>query len=311
MTKKNTILGLTAVILWGSNMGFSRILMESLGPFVTSSIEMLFSGGALVLFMMFRKKSISAMLKLPKPYLFICSILFTINHLALNYGIYLCKNRSQILIITAINYLWPILTIIVSIPILKNSFRKVPFFLGILITAFSTGYISIKSDALDPSALFTETALLAYFLTFISAIDWAFYSALVTKYLSGQEKSETALPLFMLFDGVIALILGLLFQEKSVWSSEIIFPLIYTVLFPSLIAYLFWDLGISKGNTNLIQFFSLFTVVLSTLFSSVILNIPLRIDVVLCSFLLFLGALITQKSIYHKQSKDLLPDRQI
>jgi drug/metabolite transporter (DMT)-like permease len=113
----------------------------------------------------------------------------------------------------------------------------------------------------------------------------------------------------MLFDGVIALILGILFQEKSVWSSEISFPLIYTVLFPSLIAYLFWDLGISKGNAKLIQFFSLFTVVLSTLFSSVILKIPLRIDVILCSFLLFLGALITQKSIYHNQSKDLLSDQ--
>jgi drug/metabolite transporter (DMT)-like permease len=122
----------------------------------------------------------------------------------------------------------------------------------------------------------------------------------VTKFLAGREKSETALPLFMLFDGMIALILSLVFREKSNWTIEIWFPLLYTIVFPSLLAYLFWDLGISRGNSNLVRFFSLFTVVLSTISSSVILKISLRWDVVLCSFLLFLG-LTLHKSQYYTE----------
>jgi len=250
--------------------------------------------------MLIQRKSIVSLLQLPKAYLISCSILFTINHLALNYGIALCENRSQILIITALNYLWPILTIIVSIPILKNRFRKTYFFAGVVITIFSTSYISLQGDSLDQRSIFSDRAWIAYLSTFIAAVDWAFYSAFVTKFLAGREKSETALPLFMLFDGMIALILSLVFREKSNWTIEIWFPLLYTIVFPSLLAYLFWDLGISRGNSNLVRFFSLFTVVLSTISSSVILKIPLRWDVVLCSFLLFLGAYVTQKSILNR-----------
>jgi drug/metabolite transporter (DMT)-like permease len=300
VSKKNTAFGIVAVLLWGSNMGFSRILLESLGPFMTSSIEMLFSGGVLLLLMLIQRKSITSLLQLPKAYLISCSILFTINHLALNYGIALCENRSQILIITALNYLWPILTIIVSIPILKNRFRKIYFYAGVVITVFSTSYISLQGGSLDPRSIFSDRSWIAYLSTFIAAVDWAFYSAFVTKFLAGREKSETALPLFMLFDGMIALILSLVFREKSNWTIEIWFPLLYTIVFPSLLAYLFWDLGISRGNSNLVRFFSLFTVVLSTISSSVILKIPLRWDVVLCSFLLFLGAYVTQKSILNR-----------
>jgi drug/metabolite transporter (DMT)-like permease len=300
VSKKNTAFGIVAVLLWGSNMGFSRILLESLGPFMTSSIEMLFSGGVLVLLMLIQQKSITSLLQLPKAYLISCSILFTINHLALNYGIALCENRSQILIITALNYLRPILTIIVSIPILKNRIRKIYFYAGVVITVFSTSYISLQGGSLDPRSIFSDRSWIAYLSTFIAAVDWAFYSAFVTKFLAGREKSETALPLFMLFDGMIALILSLVFREKSNWTIEIWFPLLYTIVFPSLLAYLFWDLGISRGNSNLVRFFSLFTVVLSTISSSVILKIPLRWDVVLCSFLLFLGAYVTQKSILNR-----------
>ncbi|MHC1771762.1 MAG: EamA family transporter [Flexilinea sp.] len=295
--RKYTFLGILAVLLWGSNMGVTRILSENIGGFVTCGIEMTSAGCLLLSLKYLRNKTIRPMLELPRNYLIICGFLFVFSNLCLYFAINLCKVRSQVLIVSAMNYLWPVLSVILSIPVLHKKFKPLVFTIGILITVVATFGISFSIEKTNAAEAINASSYAAILLAFLGALFWAGYTVLVSRFLSHEEKSESALPFFMLETGAISLVIGLLVGERLLLTKVVVFPLLYTIIFPCLLAYLFWDLAIQKGNVMIVSFFSLFSIALSILSSTVILHIPLKLETVGFCLLIISGVILTRKSL--------------
>ena len=81
------------------------------------------------------------------------------------------------------------------------------------------------------------------------------------------------------------------------------FQLAYMVIFPTILAYVFWDSAMRKGQIILVVSLSYFTPLLSTLVSSLKLGIPLTPMLVLAAIFIIYGAVICKFAITTQENR--------
>jgi len=294
---KNTWFGIFAIIFWGSTVAFSRSLTEQLGTITAGSMVFIISSlFSWVYILLVSPGNFKKMFKLPPYYLWGCGLLFVIYMITLYLAIGLSINRLQVVEISIINYLWPGLTLLFSVPVLHKRARLsiVP---GILL-CFTGVYI-----AMNPYHNFSFLSFLQnihenslpYLLAFIAAVSWALYSTLARKWAGDNE--EGAVPIFLFFTGFILFILRFFFQEETVWSFKAAIELLYMTIFPTFLAYFFWDQAMRRGNIILVAALSYFIPILSVFISSLYLQISIDIRLWVASILVVIGAVISRYSI--------------
>lgn len=293
----NTLFGVLAILFWGSTVAFSRSLTEQLGTITAGSMVFIISSlFSWVYILLVSPGNLKKMFKLPPCYLWGCGLLFVIYMTTLYLAIGLSINRLQVVEISIINYLWPGLTLLFSIPVLHKSAR-LSIVLGILL-CFTGVYIAMNpyhNFSFLPFLQNIRENSLPYFFAFIAAVSWALYSTLARKW-AGNNK-EGAVPIFLFFTGVILFILRLFFQEETVWSFKVGIELLYMAIFPTFLAYSFWDQAMRRGNIILIAVLSYLTPLLSVFISSLYLQISIDIRLWTASILVVIGALISKYSI--------------
>jgi drug/metabolite transporter (DMT)-like permease len=265
----NTTLGLAAILLWSTTVALSRSLGEQLGPLTTAALIYLLGGtlGALYLALAGKLPSLRA---LPRRYLYGCGALFVLYMASLYLGLGLAKTRSQVLQVGLLNYLWPTLTVLLSVPVLR--LRAGPFLLpGALLATvgvfLATGVGTPHGSSLAWGAIQTNLAYnsLPYLLGLSAALSWAFYSTLSRRWAS--DVAGQAVPLFMLCTGLLLGGARLLVAEPTQWTPRAVAELAYMVVGSNL-AYAFWERAMRKGDIVLVAAASLFTPLLSTLVST-------------------------------------------
>jgi len=293
----NTLLGILAILFWGSTVAFSRSLTEQLGTVTAGGLVFILSGLFAWLYLLIKSPScFKKMIHLPAKYLWGCGSLFVIYMATLYLAIGLSYNREQVIEVSIINYLWPGLTLLFSVPVLKKQ-AKLSIILGIVL-AFTGVYIAMNpyhNFSFTPFLQNIRNNSLPYLYAFIAAIAWALYSTFARKWAANDE--EGAVPIFLLFTGLILLTLTLFFQEESVWSIKVIIELIYMAIFPTFLAYSFWDQAMRRGNIILVAALSYFTPLLSVFISSIYLQISIDIRLWLASILVVTGALLKKIAI--------------
>ena len=97
-----------------------RLLQE--GP-LTAGAAVYLLGGSLSVVRLFSTSRRSRFTGQHRLYLLGCGALFVFYTVAVYLAVGLCRDREQLLEIALVNYLWPALTMVLSIPILrKNGF---------------------------------------------------------------------------------------------------------------------------------------------------------------------------------------------
>ncbi|MFW6148813.1 MAG: aromatic amino acid DMT transporter YddG [Atribacterota bacterium] len=293
----NTVLGILAILFWGSTVAFSRSLTEQLGTITAGGLVFILSALFAWVYLLFTSpNNFKKIIKLPPFYLWGCGTLFVIYMVTLYLAIGLSTNRQQVIEISIINYLWPGLTLLFSVPILQKRARLsiIPgIFLG-----FIGVYISMNPNhyfSFFPFFQNIQNNSLPYIFAFIAAICWALYSTLARKWAGKNE--EGAVPIFLSLTGLLLLVLGLFFQEESVWSLKVGLELLYMAIFPTFLAYSFWDRAMRCGNIVLVAALSYFTPLLSVFISSIYLQITIDIRLWVASILVVTGAIISKLSI--------------
>jgi drug/metabolite transporter (DMT)-like permease len=236
------------------------------------------------------------MFKLPHSYLWGCGLLFVIYMTTLYLAIGLSINRLQVVEISIINYLWPGLTLLFSVPILYKRAR-LSIILGILLCITGV-YIAMNpyhNFSLLPLLQNIQENSLPYLFAFIAAVSWALYSTLARKWAGDNE--EGAVPIFLFFTGITLFILRFFFQEETIWSFKVGIELLYMAIFPTFLAYFFWDQAMRRGNIVLVATLSYFTPLLSVFISSLYLQITIDIRLWVASILVVIGAIISKYSI--------------
>ena len=104
-------------------------------------------------------------------------------------------------------------------------------------------------------------------------------------------------PIFLLVTGIILTILRFVFPEESHWTPRIVIEILYMSIFPTFLAYTFWDKAMRKGKIILVASLSYFTPLLSIIISSLYLQVVVNSTLWIACGLVIAGAIICKFSI--------------
>jgi len=301
----NTIFGILAILFWGTTIAFSRSLTEQLGPLTAASWIYLLSGIWGCIYSISKSGGIKKTFQLPILYLIGCGALFIIYTVSLYLAVGLAFSREQVIEVSIINYLWPGLTLVFSLPILHKKGR-ITLIPGVVL-AFSGFYLATVNSGMFSWEVFKGNFQVNYFpylLAFVAAISWGLYSNLVRRWAGHTEGG--AVPLFLLVTGLILTTIRFMFPEESSWTARVVAELLYMSVFPTFLAYFFWDRAMRKGKIILVASLSYFTPLLSIIISSLYLQVVIKPSLWIACGLVIAGAVICKFSIIDKTPKKLV-----
>ena len=295
-----TAMGLAAVVLWGSSVAFIRTVSEQVGPFSTAAFTYLFAGVVSLGAAGLAPGGLGRFRDLPRKYLWGCGGLFVAYTACFYLTVGLAADRSQVLEVGLINYLWPSLTLLLAVPLQGHRARwfLLPGMLvataGVVVATSQQGGLSLAGFAANAQANWVP-----YGLALAAAITWALYSNLARRW--GGEGG--GVPLFLLASGLALLPLRLVFGESSLWSPRAVGEFLYLGLFTTVAAYGFWDHAMRKGDMVLVAAFSYFTPLFSTLVSVIWLDVTPGAAIWVACALVIAGALTCRLAVVEKRSR--------
>jgi drug/metabolite transporter (DMT)-like permease len=289
-----TVMGLVAVVLWSSSVAFIRALSESLGPTGTIVHAYLLGGLLAVGIAAFRPGGLGRFGRLPRAYLWGCGALFVTYTTCYCAAVGLATDRGQVLAVGLVNYLWPSLTLLLSVPILGYRAR---WFLGPGMLVATAGMVVAATAGSSLSLAGLRAGVSAngpaFALALVGAVTWALYSNLARRW--GGEGG--GVPLFVLASGLVALPLRFWLGETSTWNARVVGELIYMALFVTVIAYVFWDQAMRKGNVVLVAAVSYSTPLLSTIFTAAYLRVAPGPAIWMACALVIVGAAVCRLAV--------------
>lgn len=265
-----TIIGLSAVLLWASIVGFIRKVNEALGPDL--AVTLIYTLSALLLLVLFRTPKFHT---ISKPYFIIGGILFVACELSFSYALTYATDSQQAVEANIINYLWPSLTILFLVIAKELSF-KLLLIPGLIISFCGIAFSQLGSDSLNIDLLLNNIKLnpICYLLAISSAVTWSCYSTLTKKLNNGQN----LLPLFTALTA-LTLWLKIMFSGQHLVipnhmdAATLLFTLLTALAFS--FGYAAWNIGLLHGNITVMTAGSFFTPIISSLFAMLLLDIQL------------------------------------
>jgi len=292
-----TALGVLPILFWSTTVAFSRQVAEALGPFTGPAVIYLVSGALGVIVLLARQAELRAMLRLPVRYLLGCGALFVAYMVVFYWAIGHAATGQQTVEVGLVNYLWPSLTIVFSVPVLGRRAR--PMLAPGILIALAGVFLAI----VDPTR-FSWAGLAAnlasnpapYVCALCGAVIWALYSNLSRLWAGGHEGG--AVPLFLAVSGLTLLAVRLVVSEPPPnWSGRAIAETAYMGVFVGLLSYVLWDRAVRRGHIIVLASLSYFIPLMSTLLSCAMLGVPMRSTLWVSCGLLIAGAWLCSRSV--------------
>jgi len=265
---KATWIGLLAIVLWSSTVGFIRVVSSSfgtvLGAFLMHAI------GAIILF--FLVGFINPK-KLNRNYLIFGGISFIAYLLCVFFAIGMAQNAAQAIEVGMVNYLWPTLVIICAVFFNKQKANWYLLAPGFVIAIAGIAWVLGGEQGLNLKSIISNIKLnpLSYLLAFLGASIWAIYCTITVRLARGQNPITLFFALTAFAFG--ALYLGLESAAIDLSIKAIIYLLLATAA--NCFGYAAWNVGILHGNVNLLAGVSYFIPVFSAIISAFMLQAKL------------------------------------
>lgn len=267
----NTALGFAAILLWSTTVALSRSLAEQVGTLTAASLIYLLGGVLGCGYQVIGGKLWKALGALRIEYLLGCGGLFAFYEACLYLALGLARDRSQVLEVSLLNYLWPMLTLLLSVPLLhmRASAWLIP---GILVAFAGVLFATTQDQPLSWASFSSNLAQNStpYLLGALAGLSWGLYSTLSRRWAGNAP--EGAVPVFMLATGLLLGIGRLLAAEGTRWTGRAVLELLFMAVSSNL-AYVFWDRAMRGGDMPLVASFSYLTPLLSIAASSLYLGV--------------------------------------
>ncbi len=263
----STLIGLTAVIFWSTNVGLMRSVSESFGA--VAGAALIYSVASMILVFMVGMPKFST---IPKSYLWWGSLLFVAYELCFALSIGYAQNSRQAIEVGMINYLWPTFTLLFAI-IFNNVKANILIIPGCIFALVGICWVLGGDTGFDFFQIFTNLKAnpLSYGLAFAAAILWAAYCSVTVKTSQGKN----LVTIFFALTGVVLWIKYLLMSGSALnFTYDNTVTLIMAAGALGL-GYGAWNIGIISGNMTLMAGASYFIPVLSALFAALILSTSL------------------------------------
>ncbi|MBB1273946.1 MULTISPECIES: aromatic amino acid DMT transporter YddG [Psychromonas] len=281
---KYTFYGIVAILLWSSVTALIRDLSELFSPIAGAA--MMYSVSAIFLMSVMGVPKIK---DYPIRYLLIGGVLFVTYEICLALSLGMANSRHQAMEMSIINYLWPALTILLSVLI---SPKKVNILVypSILIAFTGVGWCIAGDQGISLNTLMNNISgnPITYLMAFSAAFIWAFYCVITKKISNGKNA-------IVLFFAATAITLWVKYFFSNEPSLHFTLPSTLTLIISGIVigtGYALWNQAVIGGNIILLGTISYFTPVFSTLFASVYLSISLTSSFWKGVALVTLGSLI-------------------
>jgi len=171
--------------------------------------------------------------------------------------LYLSAQYTSALNITLVNSLMPITTIVLAIPIFKQRISTKNA-IGVALAFLGALWVILRGDS---TTLYSLSINQGDAIMAVAMVVWSVYSLLLRKW-------SIAIPGFDFFailtgTGVVILIPFYLWEYQAsggiVWTAEIFAVILYVAVFPSLLAYLFWNYGVAQTSPSTAAMFAYLT----------------------------------------------------
>lgn len=266
-SKKATLIGLTAVVLWSSIVGLIRGVSEHLGA--TGGAAMMYSVASLFLLLSVGFPKLGSF---PKKYLLWGSLLFVSYELCLSLAIGYANTGRQAIEVSMVNYLWPAFTLIAAIAFNRQraNWMVVP---GFILSIIGICWVLGGDQGLDLAGMLgnVQDNPLSYGLAFLGAVIWAAYCTVTARLAKGKN----GVTLFFI---LVALTLWVKFFFGDHRPMSFSLPAIVYLLLAAAamgFGYAAWNVGILHGNVTVLAGVSYFIPVFSAALSAMVLHAPL------------------------------------
>lgn len=282
---KYTFFGITAILLWSCVVALIRNVSELFSPI----------GGAALIYSISALFLLSVM-GLPKlkdfspRYLVIGTLLFASYEICLALSLGMATNRQQTMEMGVINYLWPSLTILLTVLLGRQKVSWLVYPCA-LITFIGVAWCISGEQGISLHALIDNMTInpISYMMAFSAAFLWAMYCFL-TKQMSEGKNAIT------FFFSITAIVLWIKYGLSDEPSLSFTLGSTVTVLITGIVmgtGYALWNQALIGGNLMLLGTLSYFTPVFSTMFSSIYLSVALSLSFWQGVILVTLGSLIS------------------
>jgi drug/metabolite transporter (DMT)-like permease len=204
------------------------------------------------------------------------------------------KSSGELLVAGLLNYLWPALTLLLSIPILGKRPNKL-LSVGLVVTLGGIVLSKVATASADTTVdAISRINPVSYSLAILDAIAWALYSNLARK-LSNPE-GASAVPVYMVVTGVVLLMASSLLAEPyGAIGSDWVFLTGWSVAAAA--AFLLWDIGMRLGNVVVISTISMFIPLVSTMLTAVASGHGITVPLIGAAALVVFGSDLCRKGV--------------
>ncbi|MTD12029.1 aromatic amino acid DMT transporter YddG [Acinetobacter sp. YIM 103518] len=264
-----TMIGLTAILLWSSNVGLIRTVTADFGAI--GGAALIYSIATVILFFSIGLPKLSTV---PKAYIIGGSVLFVACELCFSLSIGFSQNSRQAIEVAMVNYLWPTFTLIFAIIFnqVKSNWLIVPSF---ILALLGICWVLGGGEGFNAVQMLNNIQKnpLSYSLALGAVLSWAAYCSFTVK----KAKGSNLVTLFFCLATIVLWIKYLTIGGQPLYfTSDNILNLIMAAAALGL-GYGVWNIGIIYGNMTILAGASYFTPVLSALFAAMILNTPLSL----------------------------------
>ncbi|WP_318837417.1 MULTISPECIES: aromatic amino acid DMT transporter YddG [unclassified Providencia] len=290
-----TLYGVISILLWSTMVGLIRSVSENFGP--VGGAALVYTVGSLVLVLVM---GIPKITKYPKRYLLWGTVLFVSYEICFVLALGLANNRQQAIELGMVNYLWPSFTIALAVFFNRQRFTLL-LGLGLVLAFMGLIWVISGNQPLSVQTILAniQSNPLCYFLAFIGAIVWSFYSN-VTKRISG---GHNGMVLFFIMTSIGLWILYFFSTPTAfiINSESLLLLLVASIATGG--ANALWTFAVIKGNVAFLGTLSYFTPVISTAFASMLLSTALTLSFWQGVLMVTMGSVICflatrQKPIY-------------
>mgnify|MGYP006285371775 CR=1 FL=1 len=291
---QGTFAGIISCLIWSTAILLMNILGEAFGPLRAAALELGFAGTILALSAYTRGDLKRIGLHSPTCHI-VCGTFWILN-LSLSWlAVSLVHSKGELLVTGLLNYLWPSLTLILSIPILhkRATWWLLPGMVAVLIGVLLAKLATAPEG--DTLALFTHLNPWAYSFAALDALAWALYSNYSRK-LSNPD-GTSAVPLYMLIGSIFLLVSNALLPSRARDPHIYDWLLLIGWSCAAAIAYLFWDVGMRFGNVVTISTTSMLIPLISTIITGYVSGHRISITLLTSAGLVVVGSRICRRGV--------------
>lgn len=286
VSHKGTVIGLSAVLLWGFMAGLVRIVADNFGATLGSAL--IYTVGGMLLLVVRKPAPIS---EYPRKYLLVGGVMFVLYEAFISLAIGLASTSVQSLEVSLVNYLWPTLLVLMTAAFSHKKgavWRALP---GAVIATIGVS-LAVGGEDFDINVALQNIVSnpLPYLMAFAGAFIWAIYATVTPSMSNGYDGTTVFFCCVAVTLWIIHFVSGqgLPVQAPSVWG----FVAVFTCALSIAGGYACWGYGMLHGNMETLALGSYATPILSTASGTVLLGVALGAPFWVGVILVVAGSLI-------------------